>query len=63
MATITIPKNLMSEKDLMIIPRSKYERLLTYLKITGEDENLWKNAAKAKFFESYSKSDEIYDQI
>lgn len=63
MATITIPKNLMSENDLMVVPRLKYERMLAYLKLVGEDENLWKSAAKAKFFNSYSKSDEIYDQI
>mgnify|MGYP001614657425 CR=1 FL=1 len=63
MATITIPKNLISEKDLIIIPRSKYERLLAYLKITGEDENLWHKASKNKFFKFYDKSDIIYDKI
>ena len=35
-----------------------------YCKIqTEKDEHLWKSAAKDKFFKSYSKSDEIYDQI
>lgn len=63
MTTITIPKNLMSEKDLIVVPRSKYERLLAYLKITGEDENLWHKASKNKFFKSYGKSDIIYDQV
>lgn len=63
MATITVPKNLMKEKDLMIIPRSKYERILAYLKITGEDENLWRKASKYNFFKSYNRSDIIYDQI
>lgn len=28
MATITIPKNLIKEKDLMLIPRSQYETFL-----------------------------------
>lgn len=63
MTTIIIPKNLMSEKDLIIVPRSKYERILAYLKITGEDENLWYKSSKNKFFKSYDKSDIIYDQI
>jgi len=63
MATITIPKNLMSEKDLMIVPRSKYEGILAYLRITGEDENLWHKASKNNFFRSYGKSDLIYDQV
>jgi len=61
MTTITIPKNLMNEKDLMIVPRSKYERLLAYLKITGEDENLWHKASKDNFFKSYGKSDIMID--
>jgi len=63
MNTITIPKNLIKETDLIVVPRSKYERLLAYLKITGEDENLWQKASKDNFFKSYSKSDLIYDQI
>ena len=63
MNTLTIPKNLMKEKDLMIIPRSKYDMLLTYLKITGEDENLWHKISKDNFFKFYSKSDMIYDKI
>ena len=63
MATITIPKNLMSEEDLIIVPRSKYEGILAYLKIMGEDENLWQKASKNNFFKSYGKSDLIYDQI
>ena len=50
------------EKDLMIIPRKQYESLLKHLNITDQDEYLWKMAAKDKFFKSYSKSDEIYDQ-
>ena len=63
MATITIPKNLIMEKDLMVVSRSKYERILSYLKITGEDENLWHKSSKDNCFRSYSKSDATYDQI
>ena len=63
MTTITIPKNLISEKDLVIVPRFKYERILAYLKITGEDKNLWRKISKDKFFKSYSKSEMVYDQI
>ena len=51
------------EKDLMIIPRSEYEGLLKHIKIIEDYEHLWKRAAKDKFFKSYGKSDEIYDQI
>ena len=51
------------EKDLMIIPRSEYEGLLKRIKIIEDYEHLWKSAAKDKFFKSYGKSDEIYDQI
>ena len=63
MATITIPKNLIKEKDLMLIPRSQYENLLRSFKKTESYEHLWSKAAQEKFFQSYSKSDEIYDQI
>lgn len=63
MTTITVPKNLIEEKDLMVIPRSEYEGLLRRIKTIEDYEHLWKNAAKDKFFESYGKSDEIYDQI
>ncbi|MBI2630596.1 hypothetical protein HYW73_00030 [Candidatus Nomurabacteria bacterium] len=63
MTTITIPQNLMNEKDLMIVPRSKYERLLAYLKIIGEDENLWRKTSRDNFLKSYNKSDMVYDEI
>ena len=63
MATITTPKSLITEKDLMIIPRLEYENLLKYTMITEEHENLWQNASREKFFRSYNVSDEIYDQI
>lgn len=67
MNTITIPKKLIENDDLVIIPRMEYEGLLKRLSVVEdyeqEYENLWKNAAKDKFFKSYSKSDEIYDQI
>ncbi|OGG91532.1 hypothetical protein A3H16_01660 [Candidatus Kaiserbacteria bacterium RIFCSPLOWO2_12_FULL_53_8] len=63
MTTITIPKNVMTEKDLMIIPRSEYKGLLKRLRIIEKDEQLWKSAAKDKFFKAYSTSDEIYDQV
>jgi hypothetical protein len=63
MTTITIPKNLMTEKDLMVIPRSEYEGLLRRLKVVGHDEFLWKSAAKDTFLRAYSESDEIYDQV
>jgi len=33
------------------------------LKITGEDENLWRKTSKDNFFKFYNKSDIIYDQI
>lgn len=63
MTTITIPKNLIMEKDLMIIPRLEYQNLLKYTMINEEHESLWQNASKNKFLKSYSKSDEVYDQI
>jgi len=63
MTTITISKNLIKEKDLMLVPRLQYEGLLKRLKIIEDYEYLWKKATKDKFFKSYSKSDEIYDQI
>ncbi|MBI3458837.1 hypothetical protein HY061_01065 [Candidatus Azambacteria bacterium] len=61
--TITIPTDLLLEKDLIILPRKEYETILNYLKITGEYENLWINASKNKFLKSYHKSDTIYDQV
>ena len=63
MTTITIPKNLIMEKDLMIIPRLEYRNLLKYIDVNEEHENLWRDIAKDKFSKSYNKSDEIYDQI
>jgi hypothetical protein len=63
MNTLTIPINLISEKNLMVIPRLQYEKILSYLKITDEHENIWMNAAKDKFLKSYNKTDSIYDQI
>ena len=49
MTTITIPKNLINEKDLIIIPRRQYKSLL--------------RSSKSGFLKSYSKSDTIYDEI
>ena len=41
MTTITIPQNLIKEKDLVVIPRRKYEKLLGDLKrYTGIDRDL-----------------------
>ncbi len=63
MTTITIPKNLMREKDLMLVSRLEYKNLLRSSKMFERYEHLWKSAAKNKLFKSYSKSDEMYDQI
>ena len=62
MTTITIPKNLMKEKDLMIVPRLKYERLLKSSKMIEQYERLWENVAKGKFLKSYGKFDAIYEE-
>ncbi|MBI2627359.1 hypothetical protein HYW72_00325 [Candidatus Nomurabacteria bacterium] len=59
MTTITIPKNLMSEKNLMIVPRSKYEGLLKRLKIIEDYEHLWKSASKNKFFEDMDTDEAV----
>lgn len=48
MTTITIPKNLINEKDLMLISRSQYESLL--------------RRSKSGFLKHYSKSDAIYEE-
>ena len=63
MTTITIPKNLITEKDLMIIPRLEYQNLLKYAIVNEEHESLWQNSSKNKFLKSYNKSDAVYDQI
>ena len=63
MTSITIPKNLMMEKDLMIIPRLEYQNLLKYTLISEEHESLWQKTSKNKFLKFYNKSDAIYDQI
>ena len=59
MVTITIPKNLIKEKDLMLIPRFKYEGLLKRLKIIENYEHLWKNVSKNKFFEEEDTDEAI----
>ena len=63
MATITISKNLIMEKDLIIVPRLEYQNLLKYTVVGEEHESLWLGTSRDKFFESYSSSDSIYDQI
>jgi hypothetical protein len=63
MTTITIPKNLMAEKDLMIIPRSEYQNLLKHKVMNEEYESLLQKASKDKLLKSYNKSDAVYDQI
>ena len=63
MTTITIPKNLMTEKDLMVIPRLEYQNLLKHRAVNEEYESLLQKVSKDKLFKSYTKSDAIYDQI
>ena len=63
MTTITIPKNLIAEEDLMVIPRLEYQRILHYAVIDEGHEHLWQTATKDVFVKSYSKSDDIYDQV
>ncbi|MBU0999205.1 hypothetical protein KKG24_02760 [Patescibacteria group bacterium] len=43
---ITIPKDLIKEKELVLIPRRKYEKLLENQKITEEDILRWTKEAK-----------------
>ena len=43
---ITIPKELVKEGDLIVIPRKKYEKLLEGQKITEEDVLRWAGEAK-----------------
>jgi len=43
---ITIPKELVKEGELIVIPRKKYEKLLEGQKITEEDVLRWASEAK-----------------
>ena len=43
---ITIPKELVKEGELIVIPRKKYEQLLGGQKITEEDVLRWAGEAK-----------------
>jgi len=43
---ITIPKELVKEGELIVIPRKKYEQLLEGQKITEEDVLRWASEAK-----------------
>jgi len=43
---ITIPKDLIKEGELILIPRKKYEKLLENQKITEEDVLRWTREAK-----------------
>ena len=63
MNTITIPRNLVKNDDLVIIPRLEYQSLLKSKEVNKGQESLWQDAAKSKFVKSYNKSDAIYDQI
>jgi len=63
MTTITIPKELITEKDLVIIPRLEYQNLLKHTVVNGDHEGLWQEASKDKFLKSYHRSDAIYDKI
>jgi len=40
MATITIPKNLIKEKDLIVLPLKEYRQLLSIFKAIPKDQ-LW----------------------
>jgi len=44
--TITLPKDLVKEGDLVIIPRKTYEELLEGQKVTEEDVLRWAREAK-----------------
>ena len=43
---ITIPRELVKEGELIVIPRKKYEQLLEGQKITEEDVLRWASEAK-----------------
>ena len=64
MITITIPKHLIKEKDLMLIPRLQYEKLLMLSKkIIDQEKHLWQGVAQKNLLKSYGKADAIYDSI
>ena len=64
MTTITIPKNLRREKDLIVVPRSYYEYLLkTSHRCVEEEDRLWKELSKKNFLRAYGPSDSVYDSL
>jgi hypothetical protein len=48
MAVITLPKKLIKEKDLVIIPKKEYEKLLKAFKILKNQETILNLAKEAK---------------
>jgi hypothetical protein len=48
MAVITLPKKLINEKDLVIIPKKEYEKLLKAFKILKNQETILNLAKEAR---------------
>jgi len=44
--TVTIPKDLAREGELILIPRKQYEKLLDSQKVTAEDVLRWAKEAR-----------------
>ena len=64
MTIVTIPKELMREKELVLVPRKQYEDLLRRLKKNNDQEKqLWQKSSKNNFLKSYNKRDAIYDKL
>lgn len=51
--TITISKDLIKERELILIPRKRYEELLKCQKVTEEDVIRW--AKEARFLKKIGK--------
>ena len=65
MTIITIPTDLIREKELVLLSRKQYEKLLKYPAINSlkMDNNDWQNKSKKNLLKFYSKTDAIYDRI
>ena len=60
---VNIPRELTEKGELVVVPRSEYEKFLKYAGRAKTQSDTWREASREKLLDAYSQSDAAYDEL